>query len=187
MSDKFCDNVVKNILTEIEDALSNISSTEASNIITHITAANRIFIAGAGRSRLMMGAFAMRLMHIGLSVYMVGDVTTPAITDEDLLLIASGSGKTPTMITICEKARTVGAKIGVFTANPEEKLGNISDFTVTIPATYKPGSPSGNQIGASVFEGSLLLFADALVVKISEQLLITDKDSLLWKHHSNLE
>ncbi len=187
MPDKFYDTIVKNILTEIEDALSNISSIEVSNVINHILAADRIFIAGAGRSRLIMSAFAMRLMHIGLSVYMVGDVTTPAITDKDLLLIASGSGKTSTMVTICEKARSAGAKIGVFTANPQEKLGNISDFTVTIPSSYKQGSSSVNQIGASTFEEALLIFTDALVVTVSKKLLISDNDSLLWKHHSNLE
>lgn len=187
MSDDFYDNIVKNILTEIEDTLSSISSVEVSNVINHISAADHIFIAGAGRSRLIMSAFAMRLMHIGLSVYMVGDVTTPAITDRDLLLIASGSGKTSTMITIGAKARSAGAKTGVFTANPQENLGNISDFTVTIPASYKQGSSFGNQIGASTFEETLLIFTDALVIKISEKLLIPDKDSLLWKHHSNLE
>lgn len=187
MPGKFYDTIVKNILTEIEDTLSNISSVEASNVISHVSAADRIFLAGAGRSRLIMSAFAMRLMHIGLSVYIVGDVTTPAITDKDLLLIASGSGKTSTMVTICAKARSAGAKIGTFTAAPQEKLGNISDFTVTIPAVYKPGTSSENQIGASTFEEALFIFTDALVVKISEKLLIADKDSLLWKHHANLE
>lgn len=187
MPDRFYDNIVKNILAEIETTLSNISSAEASNVINHISAADHIFIAGAGRSRLIMSAFAMRLMHIGLSVYMVGDVTTPAITDKDLLLIASGSGKTSTMVTICTKGRSAGAKIGVFTANPQEKLGNISDFAVTIPAAYKQGSSSNIQMGASTFEEALLIFTDVLVVKLSEKFLISDKDSLLWKHHSNLE
>lgn len=187
MPDKFYDPIVKNILTEIEVTLSNISSDEASAAINRILAADRIFIAGAGRSRLIMSAFAMRLMHIGLSVYMVGDVTTPAITNKDLLLIASGSRKTSTMGVICAKAKDAGAKTGIFTANPQEKLGSISDFTVTIPAAYKQGTSSGNQIGASTFEETLLIFTDALTVKISEKLLITDKDSLLWKHHSNLE
>ena len=187
MSDTLYDSVIQYILEEIRESLTHLSPSEISHAVSRILAADRIFIAGAGRSRLMMSAFAMRLMHMGLSVHMVGDVTTPAITDRDLLLAASGSGTTPTMIAVCEKARAAGAATGVFTANPQEKLGRTADFTVAIPTSYRRGSSSQRQIGASTFEEALLIFADALVVRISEELQITDNDSRLWKYHSNLE
>lgn len=187
MSDMLYQQIAKDILNEISDTLWNISSVEASAIIRRILAADRIFVAGAGRSRLMMSAFAMRLMHIGLSVHMVGDVTTPAITSRDLLLIASGSGRTSTMITICERARSAGAAIAAFTANPQEQLGGMADITVTIPASYTRGASSQTQIGASTFEEALLIFTDALIITIAEALQIEDNDSLLWKYHANLE
>ena len=36
----------------------------------------------------------MRLMHLGLEVYVVGEVTTPAIATHDLFVTASGPGAT---------------------------------------------------------------------------------------------
>ena len=41
-----------------------------------------VFIMGLGRSGLVAKAFGMRLMHLGLKVYIVGDTITPAITDK---------------------------------------------------------------------------------------------------------
>ena len=57
--------------------------------------ARTVFVAGSGRSGLAMRSFAMRLIHLGLSAHVVGETTTPRITDRDLLLIGSGSGSTP--------------------------------------------------------------------------------------------
>lgn len=37
-------------------------------------------------------------MHLGLQVYVVDDVTTPAIKTEDLLIIGSASGNTKSLV-----------------------------------------------------------------------------------------
>ena len=42
-------------------------------------------------------AFAMRLMHLGFVVYVIGDVTTPSINEDDCLIAISGSGETRTV------------------------------------------------------------------------------------------
>lgn len=52
-----------------------------------ILKADRIFVAGAGRSGFVARAFANRLMHMGLTVFFVGEPTTPAIKAGDLLVI----------------------------------------------------------------------------------------------------
>ena len=53
-----------------------------------------IFILGAGRSGLMARGFAMRLVHIGYTVYVIGETITPSIQAGDVLVSVSGSGKT---------------------------------------------------------------------------------------------
>ena len=51
-----------------------------------------IFLLGVGRCQYMLRAFCMRLMHLGFETYMVGDTTTPAIDQGDLLIVADGAG-----------------------------------------------------------------------------------------------
>ena len=56
---------------------------------------------------------AMRLMHLGLTVHIAGDTTTPAITSGDLLLVASGSGTTSGVVKSAETARKPGRHRGI--------------------------------------------------------------------------
>ena len=46
----------------------------------------RIFVAGEGRSGFSAKGFAMRLMHLGYTVYVVGETITPALREGDLLV-----------------------------------------------------------------------------------------------------
>ena len=48
---------------------------------------NRIFIAGVGRTGLMMKSFSMRLMHLGLKVFYIGETNTPKINHKDLIIV----------------------------------------------------------------------------------------------------
>ena len=66
--------------------------------VTRLQNARRIFVVGAGRSGLALRMSAMRLMHLGFDVHVVGEVTAPAISKGDVLLAASGSG---TRFTLC--------------------------------------------------------------------------------------
>ncbi len=74
--------------------LHSVDSDDLDQLKQMLLDAERIFIVGKGRSGLQMNGFAMRLMHLGLPVHVVGSVTTPNITANDLLLIGSGSGRT---------------------------------------------------------------------------------------------
>ena len=85
---------IRQVLEELEGALSAISPGEAEAFADAILDAERIFVAGAGRSGLAAKAFAMRLMHLGLPVFVAGETTTPGIRAGDLLVIGSGSGAT---------------------------------------------------------------------------------------------
>ena len=62
-------------------------------------------------------AFAMRLMHLGFVVYVIGDVTTPAIKEKDCLIAISGSGETRTVTIAAETASDSGASVIGITTN----------------------------------------------------------------------
>src|SRR5699024_8008886 len=83
---------INTIAGEIQEVLGEINEQEAINLAEAIQKANRIFIAGTGRSGLVGKMVGMRLMHSGYSVYIVGETITPSLESEDLLLLISGSG-----------------------------------------------------------------------------------------------
>ncbi|HZU00229.1 MAG TPA: hypothetical protein VFA10_11235, partial [Ktedonobacteraceae bacterium] len=82
------------IVSEIEHVLSEVDETQVDTFADQLLAAPRVFVTGEGRSGLMAKAFAMRLMHLGLTVYVVGETTTPALKGSDSLVAVSGSGTT---------------------------------------------------------------------------------------------
>ncbi len=84
LSEQICDELMACAKTFDDDAMVQIAEK--------IDKANNIFCVGLGRSRLSIMGFAMRLMHMGYSVHLVGDVTTPAIQKGDVLIVGSGSG-----------------------------------------------------------------------------------------------
>lgn len=65
--------------TDLHQAMARIDGAALASLEQAIAEANAVFVFGAGRSLLMLKAFAMRLMHIGLKVHVVGDVVTPAL------------------------------------------------------------------------------------------------------------
>ena len=179
----------KAVLGELDRTLAGISEEQVAALLELILGARAIFLAGAGRSGLMIRGFAMRLMHMGMTVHMVGEVTTPAIGPEDLLLIASGSGETASLVAMAQKTKKIGAKLGLITIFPDSSIGKLSDAAVAIPApTPKSSAPqafSSVQPMGSLFEQSLLLTMDSLILLLMEQ---TGKDGAeMFALHANLE
>jgi 6-phospho-3-hexuloisomerase len=156
-------------------------------LITHIQQSKRIFMVSAGRSGFAMRSAAMRLMHLGLQVYVVGDTTTPAIGQDDLLIAASGSGTTSSIVRAAEKATSVGAKLVALTADANAALAKLADHVVFIPAAGKEehGSGKSAQYAGSLFEKFLLLLMDAVFQSLWK-LDGTPADEL-YKRHANLE
>ena len=82
-----------------------IKEDEVKEVVELCQKANRIFIAGAGRSGFCARGFANRMMHLGFTVYFVGETTTPSIQEGDLLIVGSGSGTTASLVSDCKKAK----------------------------------------------------------------------------------
>lgn len=155
--------------------------------IYHIQQARRIFMTAAGRSGFAMQSAAMRLMHLGLTVYYVGDTTSPAIRRGDLLIAASGSGTTGSIVKAAEKSIGVGANVVGITTNAASPLAKLCNHLVLVPAAEKEDHSRkiSTQYAGSLFEQFLLLLNDAVfqsLWKLSDQ-----PAEELWKRHANLE
>ncbi|MEQ7167548.1 6-phospho-3-hexuloisomerase [Enterococcus avium] len=175
---------------ELAETLKKIDQEQIDQLVTSIKQAKRIFISGAGRSLLMLKGLAMRLMHLGYEVYVVGEVTTPAFLSEDLLIVASASGETTSLINTVTKARKIGGNIISLTVFPESTLAKLSASIIRIPAyTDKLPESKENQKeilpGGSMFEEAVLLLSDSLIVELAiEQKVPTDR---AFEKHANLE
>ncbi|MXN89730.1 6-phospho-3-hexuloisomerase [Flavobacterium sp. Sd200] len=156
-------------------------------LIAYIKQSGRIFILSAGRSGFAMRSFAMRLMHLGLQVYFAGETTTPAIQEGDLLIAASGSGTTGSIVKAAEKAITVKANLVALTTNTQSPLAALAHHVVYIPAAEKEdhGGNRSKQYAGSLFEQFLLLLMDAVFFSLWK--LDNTPAEELWKRHANLE
>ena len=177
------------ILDELKNTLATPDNASAVALVQALMEANRVFVAGAGRSGLMVRGFAMRLMHLGLDAAVVGETTTPAICDTDILLIGSGSGATASLCAHANKAHDIGARIALITIQAECPIGRLADITLTIPApTPKIETDIGFQsiqpLG-SLFEQCLLITLDALITLIMENM--EGDGEAMFGRHANLE
>jgi 6-phospho-3-hexuloisomerase len=163
------------IIREIGEMLDKIPLEAVEALSTRILQHPRIFVAGAGRSGLMVKAFSMRLMHLGLITYVAGETVTPGIDAGDLLLIGSGSGETSSLVSMASKACQIGASVALITIYPESAIGRIANQVVEIKASTpkhiesmdkEVTQPVSVQPKGSLYEQCLLLFLDAVVIDI---------------------
>lgn len=119
---------------ELSKTLESINEEQIQTLIKAICASKRIFVYGAGRSMLMLRGIAMRLMHLGFDSYVVGDTITPALQENDLLILGSASGETSGLINVANKAKSLGGRIAVLTIDKTSTLGKLSDYIIEIPA-----------------------------------------------------
>lgn len=182
---------VKTIVGELETVLDEVNYKECTELIYTLLEAHksdrRIFCAAAGRSLLMIKAFAMRLMHLGFHTFVVGEINTPALTGDDILLIGSGSGETETLKMMSIKAKKIRSQVILFTGNRDSGIAVNADHVITIPIgrIKKEVQPSG-----SIFEQSMFLLLDSLVLElIDEGRFLKNKkiDEFIMIRHTNLE
>ncbi len=183
------DIILSAILKELEDNAKLISAEELVQFAEVIQKAKRVFVAGAGRSGFAARAFSNRLMHLGLTVYFVGEPTTPAIKEGDLLVIGSGSGETGSLVTMANKAKRAGAGVITVTIHPEASIGTLADACICIPgATPKSGltdTAASIQPMGNAFEQMSWLVYDAVVMILMDKLEKTEEE--MFRLHANLE
>ncbi len=184
------DDVASNmslILGEMGHTASRIDYAQVSRLADEISGAERVFLAGAGRSGLVLRMAAMRLMHLGKTVHVAGDTTTPAINAGDLLIVASGSGTTSGVVKAAQTALSAGAQVAAITTNSSSPLAGLAQTVVVIPAAQKTdhGSDVSQQYSGSLFEQSLFLVTEAVFHSLWGA---TDEPAeQLWLRHANLE
>jgi 6-phospho-3-hexuloisomerase len=176
------------IVQELSQTAHFISDEQAEKLVSQILESNKIFVAGAGRSGFMGKAFVMRMMHMGIDAYVVGETVTANLENGDLLIIGSGSGETKTLVAFAEKAKSLGGTVAVITISPESTIGKLADIIVKLPGVTKDqsvGDYKTIQPMGSLFEQTMLLFYDAVILRFMEKKGL-DSNKMYGKH-ANLE
>lgn len=186
--------MIKELAVEICDELRgralDFDDGALVEIAEKIDKANNIFCVGLGRSRLSIMAFAMRLMHMGYSVHMVGDVTTPAIKKGDLLIVGSGSGETGSLLGMTKKCVDLGVEICLFTRKPESTVGKRAAVKLVIDAPTQSDPSQKSKVTTiqpmgSLFEQSCLIAYDSIIVYLMRKK--GTNGMVMHQLHANLE
>jgi 6-phospho-3-hexuloisomerase len=175
------------VLQELQAVLQAVDVEQIEAAAALVAQSRAIFVAGAGRSGLALKMAAMRLMHLGLTVYVAGETTTPAIGKGDLLLVASASGTTASILQAAQVAHRSGASVLAITAAQQSPLHGSTTAVIYLPAAAKTdlGERKSQQYAGSLFEQAALLTLDILfhaLWKIGPQ---TAEE--LLQRHANLE
>ncbi|MEM2288993.1 MAG: 6-phospho-3-hexuloisomerase [Candidatus Hadarchaeales archaeon] len=188
---------MEEILANLERTKCELDRGQVESFIQCLLRAKRVFALGAGRSGLVARAFAMRIMHLGLNVYVVGETITPSLQPEDVLVAVSGSGETDLVVGAASIAKRAGAKIAAVTSFPDSRLGRLADVVVVLPGRAKTETISeyverelaGEHASlaplGTLFEISAMVFLDGVIAALMHLLKKNEQD--LLKRHANVQ
>ncbi|WP_027159355.1 6-phospho-3-hexuloisomerase [Methylobacter luteus] len=172
------------IIDKISGILAATDDSYDEKLTAMLDKASRIFVSGAGRSGLIGRFFAMRLMHSGYDVSVVGEIVTPSIKKGDLLIIISGSGETEQLVAFTKRAKEIGAQIVLISAKSDSTIGDMADAVFQIGNPEQYGKVVGMPMG-TVFELSTLFFLEALISHVIHEKGIPEEE--MRSRHANLE
>lgn len=185
--------LAREILGDLERILTAIDPAETQALVDAVRRARRVFVVGRGRTGMIAGTFAMRLMHLGFTTYVVGELSTPRIAAQDLLIACSGSGEVRMVQQMVRIAKEARAHTVLLTYNASSSIARCVNETVTVPASF-PGQAEQRRrrrtaevlfpLG-SRFEEALLLYLDLVVLLLMRTESITERDMAM--RHTNLE
>jgi 6-phospho-3-hexuloisomerase len=164
--------IIEAVMEENRSLVQRLSDKAAQDFIRRILDAGCIFFSAQGRAGFILRCFCMRLMHLGFTVYFCGETITPAITRDDLLIVLSGSGETPSTLESVKSAKKYHAKTYGILGNMESRIASIVDTSIHLPGTTKlcrKGEPHSLQMAGSLFEQSAFLFLEAIVLEIYQK------------------
>ncbi len=175
-------------LEELGVVLDRMDDREVDRAVQAIAAARHVSVFGGGREGLQIRGFAMRLFHLGRSVSVVGDMTTPALGAGDVFLVTVGPGEISTAVALVGVAKSAGAKVLVITAQPKGRVPKMADQVLLLPAQTMANDqgPSTSLLPmGSVYEGALFVLFEVMVLKLKDALKISSETTR--GNHTNME
>jgi len=177
------------ILEELTRNAAHADDEQLGRAVREIIDARHVFLAGAGRSGVAITGFANRLLHLGKSVSVVGEITSPHSGPGDLLIIGSGSGETESLVALARRAWAADLRIVLITMDATSAIATLADVTVVLPGV-SPKLRTATAITSvqpmgSAFEQISFLTYDAIVLELMDALNETTES--MFPRHADLE
>ncbi|OOS01815.1 transcriptional regulator [Canicola haemoglobinophilus] len=132
----------------------------------------------AGGSNTICDDIAHKFLRIGIRCNVYRDIhlmmmSASLLTEDDVILVVSHSGKTTDLLKVVNEARKNGAKIICITHSDISPIANLSDFVICTPA---PDTPLlGKNASARILQ---LILVDAFFVSVAQQNIELSKINL---------
>jgi 6-phospho-3-hexuloisomerase len=175
-------------LDELGAVLDRVDDAAVERAVDLIAKARTVVVFGGGREGLQIRGLAMRLFHLGRSVAVVGDMTTPAIGPGDLFVVTVGPGEISTALALIGVAKQAGARVLVITAQPDGRAPGLADFVLTVPAQTMAddqGATLSVLPMGSLYEGAIYLLFEIMILKLKSKLNVSAE--AMRANHTNLE
>lgn len=177
------------VLDELTRNAALVEDEQLARAVREIIDARHVFLAGAGRSGVAITGFANRLMHLGQSASLIGEISSPHSRPGDLLIIGSGSGETESLAALARKAHAAGVRIVLVTMDDASTIAALADVTVVLPGVSPKlrtaTATTSIQPMGSAFEQISFLTYDAIVLELMDAL--NETTGTMFPRHANLE
>ena len=177
--------ILDQIVAEITGVIAKMDEGDIERAMPLIGKTGRVYATGEGRSGFQARSFAMRMMHIGYTSYMMGETICPSMHEGDVLLAISGSGTTRRTVEDAEAAKKLGVKVIAVTSKPESPLAAAADAVIVVPGRVKGEAGGSIQLLSSLFDQSVHIALDALCLMLSRRDTVSDADANA--NHANVE
>ncbi|EOH80808.1 6-phospho-3-hexuloisomerase [Enterococcus malodoratus] len=178
----------REIIEELLAFVDYEKDQELDQLVDAILQAKNIFLSGAGRSGVAITGFTNRLLHLGLPVHLAGEISCPRTAKGDLLIIGSGSGTTPGLVTLAKKAKSNGVSLALLTMDKESEIAQLADVVVVLPGVspkLKENNLTSIQPMGSAFEQISFLTYDGIILELMERMGETGETMV--ERHTDLE
>jgi len=186
------DDLLQTILAEVTGVVARTDQAPLGALARALDEAGPVFVTGEGRSGFMAKAFAMRLMHLGLRVHVVGETTTPAVGPDATVVAVSGSGTTAGTVHVAGAAAGRGAAVWAVTTDADSALAATALTTaggvVVVPAATKhrrADEAATIQPLSSLFDQGVHLALDAVCLQLAGLRRVDNATAV--KAHANTE
>lgn len=184
-TEKHLERATGRILGEARRLLAAPDPKTVEDFVQALAEARRVFVYGTGRSGMVARAFAVRLYHLGYTVYVIGETVAAPVQKGDVVVLVSGSGETYPVAMSAEIARNVGARTLVLTGNRHGKVASFGDVVIEFdvrgaPPDRKSWAPLG-----TLFETTTWVFLDGVVAELMHRRHQTEE--LMRQRHATLE
>lgn len=172
------------ILNQVRATVDNVDDGEVHRFIDLMRHAKSVIVFGRGRSGFMGRGFVVRLMHLGVPAYFVGETVSPPVHEQDVVVLLSGSGETFSVVVTGQVAQKMGSKIVTITGAPESTLAKLADLTILLRTPTGDRQRTLAPLG-TLFEEACAVFLDGVVAELMRLQGATEES--MRARHATLE